>query len=132
MAESSNKKQNSKTIDELAPAIVEAQVSPEESRSRSEEMEKALDLEKVNAKLTYENRLIKRRNRKIWNYTLLSLVILGFLTSYVMICLIGFGVMKFDNNVFAIPAVVAAGVLETYGLAKLAIAYFFNDNDTLD
>lgn len=49
-----------------------------------------------------------------------------------MIFLIGFDVMKFDNSVFAIPAVVAAGVLETYGLAKLAIAYFFNDNDTLD
>lgn len=132
MAESSNKKQNSKTIDELAPAIVEAQVSPEESRSRSEEMEKALDLEKVNAKLTHENRLIKRRNREKWNNTLRCLVILGFALSYFMIFLIGLGVMKFGNNVFAIPAVVAAGVLETYGLAKLAIAYFFNDNDTLD
>ena len=132
MAESSNKKQNSKTIDELVPAIVEAQVSPEESRSRSEEAEKALDLEKANAKLTYENRLIKRHNREKWNNTLRYLIIAGLIISYAMIFLIGFGVMKFDNNVFAIPAVVAAGVLETYGLAKLAIAYFFNDNDTLD
>ena len=132
MAESSNKKQNSKTIDELVPAIVEAQVSPEESRSRSEEAEKALDLEKANVKLTYENRLIKRRNREKWNNTLRYLVIAGFIISYVMIFLIGFGAMKFGNNVFAIPAVVAAGVLETYGLAKLAIAHFFNDNDTLD
>ena len=131
MAELSNKKHN-KTIEELVSAIVKARVSPKESLSRSEAAEKELDLEKTNVKLTYENRLIKRRNRKIWNYTLLSLVVLGFLTSYVMIFLIGFGVMKFDNNVFAIPAVVAAGVLETYGLAKLAIAYFFNDNDALD
>lgn len=131
MAELSNKKHN-KTIEELVSAIVKARVSPKESLSRSEAAEKELDLEKANVKLTYENRLIKRRNRKIWNYTLLSLVVLGFLTSYVMIFLIGFGVMKFDNNVFAIPAVVAAGVLETYGLAKLAIAYFFNDNDALD
>ncbi len=131
MAELSNKKHN-KTIEELVSAIVKARVSPKESLSRSGAAEKELDLEKANVKLTYENRLIKRRNRKIWNYTLLSLVVLGFLTSYVMIFLIGFGVMKFDNNVFAIPAVVAAGVLETYGLAKLAIAYFFNDNDALD
>lgn len=131
MAELSNKKHN-KTIEELVSAIVKARVSPKESLSRSEAAEKELDLEKANVKLTYENRLIKRRNREKWNNTLRRLVIAGFIISYAVIFLIGFDVMKFDNNVFAIPAVVAAGVLETYGLAKLAIAYFFNDNDVLD
>lgn len=47
-----------------------------------------------------------------------------------MIFLIGFGVMRFENNAFAVPAVVGAGVLETYGLAELAVQYFFSDNDS--
>ena len=46
-----------------------------------------------------------------------------------MIALIGFGIMHFENNAFAVPSVVAAGVIQTYGLAKLAIQYFFSDED---
>lgn len=130
MAESPNKSNGGKKVDEFTSAIYAALVPAEESQNRIESTEETIDLEKANAKLTYENRLIKKSSRKWWNRTLLTLVVLGFIISYVMIFLIGSGAMKFGDNVFAVPAVVAAGVLETYGLAKLAIQYFFNDNDT--
>lgn len=130
MAESPNKSNGGKKVDEFTSAIYAALVPAEESQNRIESTEETIDLEKANAKLTYENRLIKKSSRKWWNRTPLTLVVLGFIISYVMIFLIGSGAMKFGDNVFAVPAVVAAGVLETYGLAKLAIQYFFNDNDT--
>lgn len=116
--------------DKIIKAIYAAKISPQESLNKSEEAEDAIDFDKKNTELSYQNRIAKKNNRRVWNWTLLVLVIIGFVTSYIMIFLIGFGVMRFENNSFAVPAVVGAGVLETYGLAKLAVQYFFSDNDS--
>jgi hypothetical protein len=91
--------------------------------------EEKLDWENENEKINLENRKEKREVRKLWNIILTTLVVSGFVLSYTMIGLIGLGIMKFDNNAFAVPSVVAAGVIQTYGLAKLAIKYFFSEDD---
>lgn len=108
--------------DKIIEAIYAAKISPQESLNKSEEAEDAIDFDKKNTELSYQNRIAKKNNRRVWNWTLLVLVIIGFVTSYIMIFLIGFGVMRFENNAFAVPAVVGAGVLETYGLSS-AVCY---------
>lgn len=131
MAESRNSGSSEATErDKIIKAIYAAKISPQESLNKSEEAEDAIDFDKKNTELSYQNRIAKKNNRRVWNWTLLLLVIIGFVTSYVIIFLIGLGVMKFENNAFAVSAVVGAGVLETYGLAKLAVQYFFSDNDS--
>lgn len=97
-----------------------------------EEKEVRLDWESKNAALDYENRVEKRNLRRQWNVVLTALVVAGFFLSYGMIILIGLDILKFPNNAFAVPSVVAAGIVETYGLAKLAIKYFFSEDDTND
>lgn len=95
----------------------------------AEKKEEEIDWEFENEKLSLEIRKEKKDRRKIWNKVLLWLVVLGFILSYTMIVLIGAGILNFDNNAFAVPSVVAAGVLETYGLAKIAARYFFSDDE---
>lgn len=90
--------------------------------------EEQINWQNENEKLSLENRIEKKEVRQRWNKVLLLLVILGFILSYLMVTLIGLGIMKFDNNAFAVPSVVAAGVIQTYGLAKLAIKYFFSED----
>jgi hypothetical protein len=90
--------------------------------------EEQIDWQNQNEELNLKNRIEKKEVRQRWNRVLLWLVILGFVLSYLMITLIGLGIMKFDNNAFAVPSVVAAGVIQTYGLAKLAIKYFFSED----
>lgn len=106
----------------------DAYLSPSTSAAITTKDEEQINWQNENEKLSLENRIEKREVRKRWNKVLLWLVVLGFVLSYLMITLIGLGVMKFDNNAFAVPSVVAAGVIQTYGLAKLAIKYFFSED----
>jgi len=109
-------------------AVKGALLSSAESIEIAEKNEGAIDWDFENEKLSLENRREKRELRRRWNKVLMCLVISGFILSYLLIILIGFGVMSFDNNAFAVPSVVAAGIVETYGLARLAIEYFFSED----
>lgn len=104
-------------------------LSISESLEIAEKREEEIDWETENEKLSLDIRKENREVRQKWNKTLQVLVVVGFILSYLLILLIGFGVMKFDNNAFAVPSVVAAGVIQTYGLARLAIGYFFSEGD---
>jgi hypothetical protein len=88
-----------------------------------------IDWDANHLQLDYEIRIEKRERRKKWDKSLLWLVILGFAASYLMIILIGTGVLSFPDNSFAVPSVVAAGVIETYGLARIAARYFFSEDN---
>ena len=109
-------------------AFRNALLSPAESIEIAEKKEDEIDWEFENEKLSLDNRKEKRDLRRNWNTVLVYLVVTGFFFSYALIILIGFGVMSFDSA-FAVPSVVAAGVIETYGLAKLAIKYFFSEDE---
>jgi hypothetical protein len=85
-------------------------------------------LRAIELRVDLQIKLEKTKRRKAWDKTLLGLVIVGFLASYCMILLIGLGVLSFGNNSFAVPSVVAAGIIQTYGLAKIAAEYFFSDD----
>ena len=125
MAESRNSGSGEATErDKIIKAIYAAKISPQESLNKSEEAEDAIDFDKKNTELSYQNRIAKKNNRRVWNWTLLVLVIIGFVTSYIMIFLIGFGVMKFENNAFAVPAVIGAGVLENVWVSETRRAIF--------
>lgn len=114
---------------EALESIQDAVLSLETSEALAEKAGDTIDWEAQHAKLDYQIRFEKKKRRERWDTVLAYLVIAGFFFSYAFIVLIGFHIMNFDNNAFAVPSVVAAGVLETYGLAKLAIKYFFNDDD---
>ncbi|HLZ15052.1 MAG TPA: hypothetical protein VKQ34_03595 [Candidatus Saccharimonadales bacterium] len=98
------------------------------SNEIAEKNEKQRDWDAENEQISLENRQEKQELRRLWNRILMYLVVAGFFFSYALIILIGFGVMRFANNAFAVPSVVAAGIVETYGLAKLAIKYFFSED----
>jgi len=102
--------------------------SASESSAIAEKKGEEIDWDYENEKLNLENRLEKRNSRRQWNKVLMRLVIIGFCLSYLMIALIGFGIMKFTNSALAVPSVVAVGIVETYGLTKLAIKYFFSED----
>lgn len=134
-----NKKQNKNQKSSYAlerEAILQtfedAYLSPSTSAAITTKDEEQINWQNENEKLSLENRIEKREVRKRWNKVLLWLVVLGFILSYLMITLIGLGIMKFDNNAFAVPSVVAAGVIQTYGLAKLAIKYFFSEDGEVE
>lgn len=118
------KTDTSKATKDILSSLLPSDVSLE----LADKTEVKIDWESENARLDFDNRLQKKKRRERWDTTLASLVVLGFGLSYLLIILIGGGLLSFDN-MFAVPSVVAAGVLETYGLAKLAIKYFFNDDD---
>jgi hypothetical protein len=103
--------------------------SSAESIEIAEKREEEIDLYFENERLSLDNRLEKQEVRKQWNRILMWLVVFGFIFSYLMIILIGFKIMNFENSEFAVPSVVAAGVVQTYGLAKLAIKYFFSEDE---
>lgn len=117
-----------KEREEMLGYFQDALLSPLESSKVSNEQEERIDVAYEHEKLSLENRLEKKALRNVWNKILTSLVITGFFLSYLLIILIGCGVLNFDNNAFAVPSVVAAGIVETYGLAKLAIKYFFSED----
>ena len=108
-------------------ALKDSIFSPAESQEITEKKEEQIDWDFENEKLSLENRQEKRKVRRRWNTVLMYLVVSGFFLSYALIILIGFGVMDF-SSAFAVPSVVAAGVIQTYGLAKLAIKYFFSED----
>ena len=114
---------------EALQSIQSAVLSIETSEALAEKAEETIDWEAQHARLDYHIRLQKKKRREKWDNILGILVSGSFVLSYLIIIMIGFGVMRFGENAFAVPSVVAAGVLGTYGLAKLAIKYFFNDDD---
>lgn len=116
------------THDEITDEIVAALLSPSQSLSLAEKAEEEIDYDKENTKLSYEIRLQRKIRREAWDTTLRCLVLLGFFISYLLIICIGFGWLNFGDSSFAVPSVVAAGVLQTFGLAKLAVQYFFTDD----
>jgi hypothetical protein len=81
-----------------------------------------------NEALIILRQLEKIRSRASWNRLLKILVVCGFVSSYVVIILIGLHILDFGQNAFAVPSVVAVGIVQTYGLAKLAVQYFFSDD----
>jgi hypothetical protein len=85
-------------------------------------------LRAIEIRVDLQIKIEKKERRKKWDTVLLRLVVVGFGASYIMILLIGFGVLTFENNSFAVPSVVAAGIIQTYGLAKIAAQYFFSDD----
>lgn len=100
---------------------------PIESQRTLELRQEQTDWDNENERLSLENRREKRDVRRRWNNILTLLVVFGFFFSYAFVTLVGFGVMTFDSSI-VVPSVVAAGAIETYGLAKLAIKYFFSDD----
>jgi len=74
-----------------------------------------------------DRRKHKTKSRKTWGKVLLVMVVAGFATSYLIIIAIGLDVLNYDDSQFAVPSVIAAGVIGTYGLAKIAVSYFFTD-----
>ncbi len=103
-------------------------LSVEDSGELAGKVEDEIDWSAENTLLNYHIRIAKKRRREKWDTVLRWLVVIGFISSQTIIILIGFNIMHFDNAL-AVPSVVAAGVLGTYTLAKLAIKYFFNDDD---
>ena len=85
-------------------------------------------LRAIELRVDLQIKIEKKERRKKWDSTLLRLAVVGFAASYAMIVLIGLGILKFENNNFAVPSVVAAGIIQTYGLAKIAAEYFFSDD----
>jgi len=110
-----------------------AQIAPEEisiekSNEVTHKIEGTFDAHAVHQQLSYEIRVEKKQRRRKWDQWLLAMAVSGFFLSYGVIILIGFGILQFPDSTFAVPAVVAAGVLETYGLAKIAAQYFFSED----
>lgn len=103
-------------------------LSPRESEDLAGRVQDERYWQVEHLKLDLANRLEKKERRAKWDKVLTTLVIVGFVLSYVMIFLIGVGLLKFPENSFAVPSVVAAGIVETYGLAKLAVKYFFSED----
>jgi len=132
VAEIPNKKDQKRFFEQKHEAAYEAfrhdLLSPADSREIDEKKEKVRDWQSENEELNLENRREKKEIRKRWNFVLLLLVVTGFVLSYLMIICIGLGWLNFNDNVFAVPSVVAAGVIQTFGLAKLAIRYFFSED----
>lgn len=79
------------------------------------------------AKDELDRRTHKTKSRKIWGWVLLTMVVSGFTASYVIIIAIGLGWLSYSDSQFAVPSVIAAGIIGTYGLAKIAVNYFFTD-----
>ena len=86
------------------------------------------DYESENAQISVENRRAKQNFRVKWDKLLSRLVCIGFGSSYFIIFLIGIKKLSFGNSAFAVPSIVAIGIVQTYGLAKLAVSYFFSDD----
>jgi hypothetical protein len=86
------------------------------------------DYDSENEQISIDNRKAKQAFRKKWDKLLSWLVVIGFFFSYLIIFLIGFGILKFKDNAFAVPSIVAIGIVQTYGLARLAVSYFFSED----
>jgi hypothetical protein len=74
-----------------------------------------------------ERRQHKTKSRKTWGRVLLAMVVCGFTASYLIIIAIGLNWLTYTDSQFAVPSVIAAGIVGTYGLAKIAVNYFFTD-----
>ncbi len=74
-----------------------------------------------------DRRKHKTKSRKVWGNVLLIMVVCGFTASYLIIIAIGLNWLTYTDSQFAVPSVIAAGIIGTYGLAKIAVSYFFTD-----
>ena len=108
-------------------SIADEIVDNEEARQLLENYDETT-INAIETRIDLQIKLEKKLRRKKWDKTLLLLVIIGFSASYILVILIGLGILKFGDNAFAVPSVVAAGVIQTYGLAKVAAEYFFSDD----
>lgn len=79
------------------------------------------------AKDELDRRSHKTKSRKVWGNVLLVMVVCGFTASYLIIIAIGLRWLTYTDSQFAVPSVIAAGIVGTYGLAKIAVNYFFTD-----
>lgn len=111
-------------------ALIDGDILAPEETERLLESYDEKQYQAIEFALEIRNKMQKHKRRKSWDKTLLRLVVIGFIASYCMILFIGFGWLKFENNSFAVPSVVAAGIIQTYGLAKIAAEYFFSDDKT--
>ncbi len=100
---------------------------PDETEQKLESFDEA-QIQAIDFAIDLYNKLEKGKRRKAWDKTLLVLVVVGFIASYILIILIGLNILTFANNSFAVPSVVAAGIIQTYGLARIAAEYFFSDD----
>ena len=80
-----------------------------------------------NRRINIQNRLYKQIQRKVWNKYLRRMVLIGFIFNIAIIILVGCEVLKFDQP-YAIPSLVGNGLAQTFGLAYLAVKYFFNED----
>ncbi|HJQ08375.1 MAG TPA: hypothetical protein VJ836_02720 [Candidatus Saccharimonadales bacterium] len=122
-AKSTKELERRQVVAEVTPRVL----SPAETTTVVQDVE-ATYWEVQHVQLDYDIRVEKKDRRKKWDRTLLTLVVCGFFGSYLIIVLIGVEVLYFGNNAFAVPSVVAAGILGTYGLAKIAAEYFFSED----
>ncbi len=112
---------------ELRALLGSVRAAPE-SAARVREASNDIDTEALHRKQDLSVRQEKQALRRKWDKMLGRLVIAGFFISYGLITLIGLGWLKFDAGPFAVPTVVAAAILQTYGLAKLAVKFIFSED----
>lgn len=98
------------------------------SRSIAKSSQEQRDYKSEIEIIDIENRREKQQLRRKWDKLLGVLVVIGFILSYLMIFLIGTNALSFAHSAFAVPSVIAVGIFQTYGLAKLAVGYFFSDD----
>jgi uncharacterized membrane protein len=115
-------------IDDILKIIEPTSLTAAESSRVAQKNQSKRDYEAEHEQISIENRREKQARRAKWDKILSRLVILGFVLSYVMIFLIGTNALSFSDSAFAVPSVIAVGIVQTYGLAKLAVSYFFSDD----
>lgn len=111
----------------ILQSVEEDLVDADEQRRILEGYDEAT-LKAIEFRIDLQIKIEKKERRKKWDKTLLRLVIVGFIASYLMVIAIGLKWLEFGSNSFAVPSVVAAGIIQTYGLAKIAAEYFFSDD----
>lgn len=118
--------------DDTLKLVTPAAVDESESRHLAKSAQEKRDYKSEIELIDIENRRDKQALRKTWEKLLRRLVVIGFVLSYLMIFLIGIKKLSFPSNAFAVPSVVAVGIAQTYGLAKLAVSYFFSEDSKKD
>lgn len=113
----------SEGVDVLTPDKAEAIVDKNISETTAKALHTQLALRARNDK-------VKARRR--WGYALLAIVVAGCILSYLIVILIGAGKLQYPNNQYAVPTVIGAGIIQAYGLAKIAAQYLFTDEDGYD
>jgi hypothetical protein len=64
------------------------------------------------------------QHRKKWSDALLALVRLIIIMDFVIMILVGLGILKYGGN-YVLPAFIASSVLEIFGLSYIVVQYLF-------